>query len=160
MRVHTSDGPGGARHWIIGLGTLGPAERRGFSSVISEKPTHISRVFFPKTAPAIRSYPRLTPSESNTPVAAVPSLIQVSRPRSADVPRSSPLPAMVITQKQNPGFNQYFLPEEDLKYLPPYLRDVPETPNEVECQVSGTWPSWLHGTFVRCVPAATEVHCH
>ncbi|KAF6836466.1 retinal pigment epithelial membrane family protein [Colletotrichum musicola] len=64
---------------------------------------------------------------------------------------------MVVTQKQSPGFNQYFLPEEDLKYLPPYLRDVPETPNEVECQVSGTMPSWLRGTFVRVGPGRYTV---
>ncbi|KAI9170552.1 retinal pigment epithelial membrane family protein [Paramyrothecium foliicola] len=47
------------------------------------------------------------------------------------------------------AYNNYFVPEEDLKYLPPYLRDVPETPEEVECQTTGVWPVWLHGSFLR-----------
>lgn len=48
-------------------------------------------------------------------------------------------------------YNNYFVPESDLKYVPPYLRDVPETPEEVKCATAGTWPSWLEGTFVRYV---------
>ncbi|KAF9880324.1 putative lignostilbene- -dioxygenase protein [Colletotrichum karsti] len=59
---------------------------------------------------------------------------------------------MTASQKLSVGFNQYFLPEEDLKYLPPYFRDVPETPQETECKTSGLWPSWLKGTFVRVGP--------
>ncbi|KAL8375618.1 hypothetical protein RB595_006948 [Gaeumannomyces hyphopodioides] len=46
-------------------------------------------------------------------------------------------------------YNNYFVPEEDLKYVPPYLSDVPETPQEVKCQTKGTWPDWLEGTFLR-----------
>lgn len=47
------------------------------------------------------------------------------------------------------SYNCYFVPEQDLKYVPPYLRDVPETPQEVKCQTRGTWPGWLEGTFLR-----------
>ncbi|KAL6416054.1 retinal pigment epithelial membrane family protein [Ilyonectria robusta] len=46
-------------------------------------------------------------------------------------------------------YNNYFVSEKDLKYVPPYLRDVPETPNEVQCPTKGAWPTWLEGTFVR-----------
>lgn len=48
-------------------------------------------------------------------------------------------------------YNKYFVPEEDLKYLPPYLRDVPETREEIKCQISGAWPKWLEGTLIRLV---------
>jgi torulene dioxygenase len=50
-----------------------------------------------------------------------------------------------------PPFNTYFVPENDLQYLPPYLRDVPETPKEVKCATAGEWPTWLEGTFLRYV---------
>ncbi|KAF5983801.1 retinal pigment epithelial membrane family [Fusarium coicis] len=43
----------------------------------------------------------------------------------------------------------YFVTEEKLKYLPPYLQGVGETPNEVECNTSGVWPDWVNGTFIR-----------
>lgn len=49
------------------------------------------------------------------------------------------------------GYNNYFVGLEDLKYLPPYLRNVPETPQEVICATKGTWPAWLKGSFVRYV---------
>ncbi|KAL0933655.1 retinal pigment epithelial membrane family protein [Colletotrichum truncatum] len=64
---------------------------------------------------------------------------------------------MVAVSKPALGYNQYFLPEEDLKYLPPYLRDVRETPNEIECKTTGAWPSWLHGTFIRVGPGRFTV---
>ncbi|KAF5963532.1 beta-carotene 15,15'-monooxygenase [Fusarium bulbicola] len=43
----------------------------------------------------------------------------------------------------------YFVTEDKLKYLLPYLQGVPETPNELECKTSGVWPDWVNGTFVR-----------
>ena len=46
-------------------------------------------------------------------------------------------------------FNNYFVTEKDLKYVPPYFRDTPETPSEVDCVTKGVWPKWLNGTFVR-----------
>jgi torulene dioxygenase len=46
-------------------------------------------------------------------------------------------------------YNNYFVPEKDLQYVPPYLRDVPETVDEVECSTAGRWPTWLEGTFLR-----------
>ena len=46
-------------------------------------------------------------------------------------------------------FNDHFVPEENIKYLPPYLRDVPETPEPIKCPTSGSWPEWLHGDFLR-----------
>ena len=52
------------------------------------------------------------------------------------------------TETQNP-YNNYFVPEKDLKYVPPYLRDVPETTDEVQCPTTGTWPTWLEGSFLR-----------
>ncbi|KAH9232789.1 hypothetical protein K456DRAFT_1726070 [Colletotrichum gloeosporioides 23] len=64
---------------------------------------------------------------------------------------------MVVSQKPSPGYNQYFLPEEDLQYLPPYLRDVPETTTETQCTTAGTWPPWLKGTFVRIGPGRFTV---
>ncbi|EXA32384.1 hypothetical protein FOVG_16430 [Fusarium oxysporum f. sp. pisi HDV247] len=47
------------------------------------------------------------------------------------------------------SYNSYFVHEKDLKYVPPYIKDVPETPNEVECRTSGPWPTWLEGTLLR-----------
>jgi hypothetical protein len=49
------------------------------------------------------------------------------------------------------GYNNYFLNLEDLKYLPPYLRNVSDTPQEVICETKGCWPAWLKGSFVRYV---------
>ncbi|VUC25874.1 unnamed protein product [Clonostachys rosea] len=46
-------------------------------------------------------------------------------------------------------YNNYFIPEKDLKYVPPYFRDVPETPKEVKCVTAGNWPKWLEGSFLR-----------
>ncbi|KAK9775669.1 putative Carotenoid oxygenase [Seiridium cardinale] len=46
-------------------------------------------------------------------------------------------------------YNNYFVREEDLKYVPPYFRDTPETVDEVICPTAGVWPSWLSGTFMR-----------
>ncbi|CCT63302.1 uncharacterized protein FFUJ_00065 [Fusarium fujikuroi IMI 58289] len=43
----------------------------------------------------------------------------------------------------------YFVTEDKLKYLPPYLQGVCETPNEVECKTSGVWPDWVNGSFIR-----------
>ncbi|RBR22565.1 hypothetical protein FVER53590_00042 [Fusarium verticillioides] len=43
----------------------------------------------------------------------------------------------------------YFVTEEKLKYLPPYLQGVGETVSEVECNTSGVWPDWVKGTFIR-----------
>lgn len=53
-------------------------------------------------------------------------------------------------------YNNYFVPEKDLKYVPPYFRDTPETTIEVNCVTAGVWPTWLNGTFVRY--ALNEVH--
>jgi hypothetical protein len=54
------------------------------------------------------------------------------------------------TQRQDSvHYNNYFVPEKDLQYIPPYFRDVPETIDEVECLTAGTWPTWLEGTFLR-----------
>jgi torulene dioxygenase len=46
-------------------------------------------------------------------------------------------------------YNNYFVGEKDLKYVPPYLKDSPETPKEVECETEGAWPKWVNGTFMR-----------
>ncbi|KAL3475742.1 carotenoid oxygenase [Aspergillus californicus] len=46
-------------------------------------------------------------------------------------------------------YNNYFVPEKDLKYVPPYLRDVSETPKEAQCPTKGRWPTWIEGTFLR-----------
>ncbi|KIX09239.1 uncharacterized protein Z518_00318 [Rhinocladiella mackenziei CBS 650.93] len=46
-------------------------------------------------------------------------------------------------------YNNYFITEDNLKYVPPYFRDVPDTPQEVKCWTKGTWPDWLDGSFVR-----------
>ncbi|KAI1841213.1 hypothetical protein JX265_013172 [Neoarthrinium moseri] len=52
-------------------------------------------------------------------------------------------------QDEKVGYNQYFVEKKDLKYLPPYLLDVPETREEVICTTTGTWPTWLAGQFIR-----------
>ncbi|KAI6778191.1 retinal pigment epithelial membrane family protein [Emericellopsis cladophorae] len=57
--------------------------------------------------------------------------------------------AGAINVEAKARYNTYFVPEEDLIYLLPYLRDVPETPEEIECVTNGTWPPWLDGSFVR-----------
>ncbi|KAN0119154.1 Carotenoid oxygenase [Hyaloscypha variabilis] len=36
-----------------------------------------------------------------------------------------------------------------MKYVPPYLKDVPETTNEMACVTKGAWPTWLQGSFMR-----------
>ncbi|KAH6661203.1 carotenoid oxygenase [Truncatella angustata] len=46
-------------------------------------------------------------------------------------------------------YNNYFLNEHDLEYVPPYFRDTPETVDEVTCPTKGIWPPWLNGTFMR-----------
>ncbi|CAK7198349.1 hypothetical protein SEUCBS139899_001010 [Sporothrix eucalyptigena] len=56
---------------------------------------------------------------------------------------------MASPTKQELLYNNYFVPEKDLKYVPPYFRDVAETPQEVKCTTAGIWPEWLDGTFVR-----------
>jgi torulene dioxygenase len=48
-------------------------------------------------------------------------------------------------------YNNYWVGEDDLKYVPPYFRDVPETTQAVTCETKGTWPAWVKGTFVRWV---------
>lgn len=47
------------------------------------------------------------------------------------------------------GYNKYFVPEKDLKYVPPYLGNTPETTEEVKCPIVGDWPKWLDGTLIR-----------
>lgn len=59
--------------------------------------------------------------------------------------------ATTTTTETKNAYNKFFVPEEDLKYVPPYFRDTIETPTEVKCQTTGTWPAWLEGTFVRQV---------
>ncbi|OCL03981.1 hypothetical protein AOQ84DRAFT_400350 [Glonium stellatum] len=56
---------------------------------------------------------------------------------------------MESRSSQKAPYNNYFVPEEDLKYLPPYFRNTTETINEERCIVHGTWPTWLNGTFMR-----------
>ena len=55
---------------------------------------------------------------------------------------------------QEKRFTSRFVTEEEIKYLPPYIRDVQETPKPVRCPTSGSWPEWLCGDFVRCVHQA------
>lgn len=62
----------------------------------------------------------------------------------------SVVPEMMAAPKTK-GYNNYFVSEKELKYLPPYFRDTAETPEEAKCEVQGTWPEWLEGTFVRLV---------
>ncbi|CAN9432091.1 unnamed protein product [Alternaria alternata] len=47
------------------------------------------------------------------------------------------------------GYRWDIITEEELKYAPTYFQDVPETTTEVECKLGGTWPKWLHGSFLR-----------
>jgi hypothetical protein len=47
------------------------------------------------------------------------------------------------------GYRWDIITEEELKYAPTYFQDVPETTTEVECKLDGTWPKWLHGSFLR-----------
>ncbi|KAH9882973.1 hypothetical protein J1614_000339 [Plenodomus biglobosus] len=53
------------------------------------------------------------------------------------------------TEEKPKGYNWHIITEEEFKYLPPYLQDVPETTTEVACKLSGTWPTWLYGSFLR-----------
>jgi torulene dioxygenase len=46
-------------------------------------------------------------------------------------------------------YNNYWVGLEDMKYVPPYLKDVPETTNEMACVTKGAWPTWLQGSFMR-----------
>ncbi len=57
--------------------------------------------------------------------------------------------AAVTGQNIPKGYNNYWVGLEDLKYVPPYLRDVAETTSEVACVTRGKWPAWLKGTFMR-----------
>ncbi|KAH8671769.1 carotenoid oxygenase [Tricladium varicosporioides] len=57
--------------------------------------------------------------------------------------------AIVTPTGQRAPYNNYWVNEEDLKYVPPYLRDVPETPEEVICVTQGKWPDWMSGNFMR-----------
>ncbi|KAF5695585.1 beta-carotene 15,15 monooxygenase [Fusarium globosum] len=64
------------------------------------------------------------------------------------------------------SYNSYLIHEKDLKYVPPYLKDVPETPNEVEYRTPGSWPTWLGGTLLRIgegcftIPFSQQSHQH
>jgi len=51
--------------------------------------------------------------------------------------------------KEPTAYNTYFVTEEDLKYIPPYMKDTALTPQEVKCPITGTWPEWMAGEFVR-----------
>ncbi|PVH68842.1 hypothetical protein DL98DRAFT_661982 [Cadophora sp. DSE1049] len=57
--------------------------------------------------------------------------------------------AAITGQSVPKGYNNYWVGLEDLKYVPPYLRDVPETTSEVTCVTKGEWPAWLRGSFMR-----------
>ena len=50
---------------------------------------------------------------------------------------------------QSKRFHDHIVTDKDVVYLPPYLRNVPETPEPVRCPTSGNWPEWLHGDFMR-----------
>ncbi|KAI4931419.1 hypothetical protein J4E85_004012 [Alternaria conjuncta] len=55
-----------------------------------------------------------------------------------------------MAPEQEPkGYRWDIITAEELKYAPPYFQDVPETTTEVECKLSGAWPKWLHGSFLR-----------
>ncbi|TVY92747.1 Beta,beta-carotene 9',10'-oxygenase [Lachnellula willkommii] len=56
---------------------------------------------------------------------------------------------MATSSLQQKPYNNYFVSENDLKYVPPYFRDTPETTTEVSCVTKGVWPEWVNGTFVR-----------
>ena len=66
--------------------------------------------------------------------------LEISAGSTADTMEMAPQPGR---------YNNYFVPEDDIKYLPPYMRDVPETPDSVQCPTKGSWPEWLHGSFMR-----------
>lgn len=50
---------------------------------------------------------------------------------------------------ESKAYNTYFVTEEDLQYVPPYMKNTGETPQETKCPVIGDWPKWLAGEFVR-----------
>ncbi|KAI1839906.1 hypothetical protein JX265_005748 [Neoarthrinium moseri] len=54
-----------------------------------------------------------------------------------------------VNKLEGVTYNNYFVSEANLKYVPPYLRDTAETTEEVRCPTKGIWPTWLEGTFVR-----------
>lgn len=54
-----------------------------------------------------------------------------------------------VTDKQHTGPRSSFLEQKNLKYLPPYFRDTPETRTEVQCPTKGEIPSWVTGAFIR-----------
>ena len=57
-----------------------------------------------------------------------------------------------MAPEQEPkGYRWDIITAEELEYAPPYFQDVPETTTEVECKLSGIWPKWLHGSFLRYV---------
>ena len=58
---------------------------------------------------------------------------------------------MAKTHESNPAkrFREDIVTDKDIAYLPPYLRNVPETPKPVKCSTSGSWPGWLRGDFMR-----------
>ena len=58
-------------------------------------------------------------------------------------------PQVPQSATESKGYNNYFVNLEDLNYVPPYLKDVAETPEAVKCSVEGQWPTWLQGTFMR-----------
>jgi torulene dioxygenase len=60
---------------------------------------------------------------------------------------------MATSSLQQTPYNNYFVGEKYLKYVPPYFRDTPETTTEVSCVTKGLWPDWVNGTFMRCVYA-------
>ena len=45
--------------------------------------------------------------------------------------------------------SQWWVGPEQLKFVPPYLRDVPESPTPTQCHITGTFPSWVEGSFIR-----------
>ena len=47
------------------------------------------------------------------------------------------------------GYNNYWVGLDDMKYVPPYLKDVPETPTEMTCVTTGNWPTWIQGSLMR-----------
>jgi hypothetical protein len=46
--------------------------------------------------------------------------------------------------------SQWWVGPDQLKWVPPYLRDVPESTTPTQCRVTGTFPSWIEGSFIRC----------
>lgn len=39
-----------------------------------------------------------------------------------------------------------------MRYVPPYLKEIIETPEKSKCTTEGKWPSWLGGTFLQKQP--------